>query len=332
MAPRATTTANECHALEMARNLKLPSREEMLRRDPKVYQFWSDNEECLVDAWNEWQQTDDKALALPKLDESILNPKLKQAIEAAWEDPSKEVNVKDLWEEMAPGVYGIQFFDKDKVQVLREWIDVARESGIPTRPPYGIVLNRKGLMIDPRSVGYMAAPDFQTFYQDVLVDRYIRPMGRLLFPEFIQTKDDSESFAFSIQYQAGGDESIRPHSDASTITFNINLDLEQTWTGSSLYFWDNERTTRKTVAWKPGMAMIHLGRTMHAALPIETGTRSNLVIWTFAKNGGRGYGGADPLMLDDGRYPEEYQLSPEQRWSLPTDRSSPDSWDRFAPF
>ena len=78
--------------------------------------------------------------------------------------------------------------------------------------------------------------------------------------------------------------------------------------------------------------MIHLGRVLHAALPIESGTRSNLVIWTFGKGSGRGYGGIDPMMLNDGRYPEEYQLSSEDRWSLPVNRSFAESWDRWSPF
>ena len=330
MTPRASSPGAIAGALEVARKLQLPTRDEMLRRDPNVYHFWDSNDKLLEEAWKEWQDTDEKALALPKLDDSIIHTKLREAVDKAWEDPSHEVHVKDLWEEVAPGVYAVQFFDMEQIDVLRAWMDAAAESGIPIRPPYGIVLNRKGCMLDPRSVGYLAAPGFQSFYRNVLVDHYIRPLGRLLFPESIQAKDDSESFGFSIQYQAGGDASIRRHSDASSITFNINLDKEPTWTGSSLYFWDSATGERKTVSWKPGMAMVHLGRTQHAALPIQSGTRSNLVIWTMGKGGSRGYG--DPMMMEDGSYPEEYQLSREVRWTKPTEPAQCDSWDRWSPF
>jgi hypothetical protein len=202
--------------------------------------------------------------------------------------------------------------------------------GLSIRPPYGIVLNRKGFMIDPRSVGYWSAPDFQTFYKDVLIDSYIRPISRLFFPDYIIAKDDSESFAFSIQYQVGGDESIRHHTDASTITFNINLDEEKSWTGS-FYFWESlNGGKRYTVDWAPGMAMMHLGQTLHAALPIESGIRNNLVVWTMKEDGGRGYG-SPPLTTQDGKYPEENQLSREGRWTKPT--GTPEKpWDRWTPF
>ena len=64
----------------------------------------------------------------------------------------------------------------------------------------------------------------------------MRPLGRLFFPDYIQEADDSESFGFSIQYQAGKDQSIREHSDASALTFNINIDLSNGFSGSLLYF------------------------------------------------------------------------------------------------
>mmetsp|Transcript_12200 Transcript_12200/g.33859 ORF Transcript_12200/g.33859 Transcript_12200/m.33859 type:complete len:314 (+) Transcript_12200:263-1204(+) len=313
----------------------MPSREEMLRRDSKVYRFWDANEKLLETAWKEWQVNDKQALALPKLDSSLIHPELRAAVEAVWENPteSNERALKNLWKEVSPGVYDIPFFDMDKIHIVRQWFDQAADAGIPTRPPYGIVLNRKGFMIDPRSVGYLAAPDFQTWYRD-LVDTYVRPLGRLFFPEAILPNDDSETFAFSIQYQGqeGGDKSIRPHSDASTITFNINLDEEKTWTGSSLIFYNGGGDNRH-VEWAPGHAVMHLGRKMHAAVPIESGTRSNLVIWTMGKGGGMGYGSSNsPMAGDNGEYPEVYRLSPEQRWVKPEEQPPTQYLDRWSPF
>lgn len=338
MAPNASglaAPASTSSALEQARQLQLPSRDEMLRRDAKVYDFWNHNEKTLETAWKEWNANDETALALPNLDSSLINPKLRKAVEGAWNDPENrekhEKAIKELWKEVAPGVYAIQFFDMEQLSKLRQWFDTVAEAGIPTRPPYGIVLNRRGMMIDPRSVGYLAAPDFQTFYK-MLVDEYVRPLGRLFFPENIRETDDSESFAFSIQYQGeqGGDKLIRHHTDASTVTFNLNLDLEKTWTGSSLIFM-NQKGMVTEVAWEPGMACMHLGKTMHAALPIETGTRSNWVIWTFQDGGGRGYG--NPLAsAADGRYPTEYQLTPEERWTKPVANPDVTYWDRWSPF
>lgn len=339
MAPVSSSTQNfvatpGTSALESARKLRLPSRQEMLRRDAKVYDFWNSNEEVLEKAWQEWNSYSEEAAALPKLDASVLNPKLKEAVERAWANPTpeNEAAIKDLWTEVAPGVYAIQFLDLEQVAKLRQWFDATAEAGIPTRPPHGITLNRKGVMIDPRSVGHLAAPDFQTFYQKVLVEEYVRPLGRLFFPEHIRPEDDDASFAFSIQYQGaqGGDTHIRHHTDASTITFNINMDSQQTWTGSSLVFFPEGQGSHK-VTWAPGIAVMHLGKTMHAALPIESGTRSNWVIWTMGSNRRRSYGG--PSMFEDGSYPPEYQLTAKERWTKPEPKEGKVTYEnRWSPF
>eukprot|EP00980_Cylindrotheca_fusiformis_P004250 scaffold918_cov126-Cylindrotheca_fusiformis.AAC.29 len=333
--------------LERARNLKVPSREQVLRRDRSVYTFWDDNDKLLEQAWKEWQASDQVARSLPKLDSSLIHPELRRAVEQIWESVESgdidQVRIQEeillkkesLFQEVAPGVFAVQFLDVDKIYIIRKWFDAAANSGIPIRPPYGIVLNRKGFMIDSRSVGYWSAPDFQSFYTDILINSYIRPLSRLFFSDTItKVEDDLESFAFSIQYQVGGDESIRHHTDASTITFNINLDESRTWTGSSLYFWEHLNDGKRYIVdWAPGMAMMHRGRTLHAALPIESGIRNNLVVWTIPKDGvGRGYG--IPLTTEhNGEHSAETPLtmSWEERWSKPTGpREKP--LNRWTPF
>ena len=287
-------------ALKRARSLTLPSRELVLRRDPSVYKFWETNESLLEQAWGEWSKEE----ALPDLDDSLYHPALREAVEASWKNPDVEHRVRDLIEEVAPGVYKVQFFDPEQLPKIRAYLDKAGEAGIPVRPPYGIVLNRKGYMIDPRSVGYLAIPPFQDFYRDV-VDTYMRPLGRLLFPDYVQTEDDTQSFSFSIQYQAGKDQSIREHSDASSLTLNINLNLPgEEWTGSSLYFKDRTTGEKSMVDFEPGTAVIHRGPHPHAAVPITSGERSNWVLW---------------LSGESQRYfPYDYHLDPTDRWVKPS--------------
>ena len=344
---------NNSNMLAQARALQVPSRDAVLRRDMSVYDFWNTNEALLEDAWKEWQETDPVAKTLPPLDASLIHPTVRQAVEAIWiikenHDVNKETSdddtimaeqiesleqtLKGLWKEVAPGVYAAQFLDLSQIHKLQAWFEAAAESGIPVRPPYGIVLNRKGFMMDERSVGFWAAPAIQEFYQRILMDQYIRPLGRVFFPDSIIESDDNGSFAFSIQYQVGGDESIRHHTDASTMTFNLNLDDEKTWTGSYLYFWETLNGGKRfTVEWEPGMAVMHLGKTLHAAVPIESGTRSNWVIWTTPRKGGLGSYGSSPLTDGQGKYPPEYQLSPEQRWTkVPPPTEKP--YDRWSPF
>lgn len=89
-------------------------------------------------------------------------------MDLAWKDSSQEKVVEDLWDEVAPGVYPAQFFDPKRVVELRGYLDKVADAKIPLRPPYGIALNRGGTMLDQRSEGYLAAPEFQKFYQELM--------------------------------------------------------------------------------------------------------------------------------------------------------------------
>jgi hypothetical protein len=128
--------------LEKARSLTLPSRQDMLVRSPSVQAFWNNNQQVLANAWHEWEQSSKGSLL--SSGETLLDDKLRSAVNAAWQDPTTENLVKDLWQEAALGVYTAQFFSPDKLSVLRQYIDSVATADIPLRPPYGIVLNRHG--------------------------------------------------------------------------------------------------------------------------------------------------------------------------------------------
>lgn len=128
--------------LQQARALELPTREEMLRRDISVQQFWDQNRPLLEKAWAEWEVAEKDNLLT--LDDSLLDPRLRKAVHEAWEDPSKELAVADLWEEVSAGVFKAQFFDPARLAEFRHYLEKVAGSGIPARPPYGIALNRNG--------------------------------------------------------------------------------------------------------------------------------------------------------------------------------------------
>ncbi|MEM9203831.1 MAG: 2OG-Fe(II) oxygenase [Actinomycetota bacterium] len=298
--------------LEKARALELPTRDAMLRRDASVQRFWLDNRELLADAWQQWEPTVEAPLAA--LDDSLIAAPLRTAVDAAWADPSTESAVRDLWTEVAPGVFEAQFFDPERLADLRTYLSEAEEAEIPMRPPYGIVLNRGGAMLDRRSQGYLAAPAFQTLYQTML-DRYMRPISRLLFPEIVGY--DTQTFGFSINYQPGTDTSIRPHTDASAVTLNINMNLpDEDFAGSAVHFFDQATGQSTPLTFAPGTAMIHRGGIPHAAEPITDGARSNLVLWLYGDRG-------QVPMIDIPRT----ELDARQRWSIPSTHA-----DDFAPF
>ena len=299
--------------LQLARALDLPTRQAMLNREHSVQQFWSNNNELITNAWSEWELSELNQSAFT-LDDSLLDKNLREAITKAWQDPTKEHLVKSLLKEVAPDVYEFQFFDPERLSDLRGYLEQVWISGIPMRPPYGIVLNRRGVMLDKRSSGYLAAPNFQAFYNEVL-NNYMRPISRLLFPEIMGY--DTQTFGFSIYYDPNTDASIRPHTDASAVTLNINLNLpEEKFTGSELDFYDQQTGKVTQLSFKPGCAMIHRGNVAHAAKPILTGDRTNFVMW---------------LLGDRGRLPthgaQRNHIDAKERWTTP--QSIPDGYVPF---
>ncbi len=313
MTDMATTTNDKMKsALLKARAIDLPSRDETLRRSYKVQDFWRANAAMLVNAWREWEAA--KNTHRFPLNDSLLDPNLRDAVNAAWQEPDKETLVKTLWKEVSDGVFEAQFFDPSKLQELRGYLETTANSGIPARAPYGIALNRHGVMLDPRSEGYLAAPAFQDFYQ-VLMSYYMRPIARLLFPGV--TGYDSQTFGFTIQYQSGMDTSLQPHTDASAATLNINMNLpDEPFTGSQVDFYDRKKNKVERVVFEPGRALIHRGNVLHTAQPITSGTRSNMVLWLYGKQ-----------MQIPPQHMSTKQDVADVRW-----RQSMEALDTYAPF
>ncbi|WP_218870160.1 hypothetical protein [Psychrobacter sp. BI730] len=131
-------------------------------------------------------------------------------------------------------------------------------------------------MLDARSSGYLAIPNFQAFYHKVM-NQYMRPIARLLFANVYGY--DTQTFGFSIQYQPTGDTSLQLHTDASAVTMNINLNLPgEDFTGSEVDFVDRHLG-------KPNVPSLNLAwrlfiearcRTPHIQLLV-----ANVPIWCF---------------------------------------------------
>lgn len=298
-------------SLERARAIARPSRQDMLQRTPSVQQFWNQNKALFQDAWQEWEGDNGQNSIL---DSNLYDPTLRAAVEQAWQDPSKETAVKDLWKEVFPGVFEAQFFDPARLSILRDYLENVASADIPLRPPYGISLNRGGAMLDSRSDGYLAAPSFQTFYQN-LMDAYMRPISRLLFPDIVGY--DTQTFGFSIQWQADADTSLRAHTDASSVTLNLNLNLPgEEFSGSGVKFFDRETRQVAELSFAPGKALIHHGSVPHESMPITKGERSNFVLWLYGDHGQVPQYGVGHTKIDA-----------KQRWTVPV---APN--DGFAPF
>jgi len=302
---------NQQSALQQARNLPLPSKSDMLRRAASVEHFWHQNSQLLEHAWAESETTEHD---LPVLDDALFDPTLRDAVTQAWRTPSTEMAVKNLWQEILPDVYQGQLFDPAQLSTLRRYLQAIADANIPIRPPYGIALNSNGAMLDARSLGYLATPNFQAFYHKVM-NQYMRPIARLLFANVYGY--DTQTFGFSIQYQPTGDTSLQLHTDASAVTMNINLNLPgEDFTGSEVDFVDRHLGQTKRAIFKPGMAIIHRGSVPHAAHPITSGKRTNMVLWLYGDN-----------MQVPRRAGLTSHIDANQRWTAT--HSQPDN---FAPF
>jgi hypothetical protein len=319
--------------LQQAQDLQAPSVQTTQGGEMEGVEFWESHATLLRQAWKEWEESllllplQHQQPPLPALNSSILDHTIRTTVEAAWEDPAKnEQEVKKLWTRVAPGVpvYTCQLLDPKHIQDIRAHMDAAELSGIPTRRPNG--MNRFGLILDATGTdGAVAMQGLDDFLQKVLVDDYVRPMGRMLFPEYFgnPNKDDAENYIFTIRYKKGQDVQLNEHSDASLVTLNVNLNIpapsddnehdetQESYSGSSIYFVDEiDHKTKHNVTFSPGMAILHRGITRHAALPIQDGERTNMVVWLFGEDG----------YVRTAPYKKQEQLSQQERWQKPKGR------------
>lgn len=314
--------------LEQARALIPPVPEKTEYGETEGSEFWEQHASLLALAWKEWEATAN----LPTLElEDLLEPNLYHAIRLAWKnrDEASERRVRALCVSVVEqlGVYSVQLFQPSQIHKIRSHIDGASfdQSKIPTRRPNG--MNRYGLLLYPSSIeGSVQLAEFTRFYEE-LVDLVVRPLGRLLFPEYVGKEayhNDAYSYAFTIRYKSGEDLSLSEHSDASLITLNVNLNTPEEsddFTGSTLYFVtpnDSEMPTQQhrqntnplhynvTFDGRPGLALLHLGQLRHGANDIQSGARTNMVIWLHGPDG----------HVRIAPYPREEQMTTaQQRWN-----------------
>lgn len=310
--------------LERARNLTAPIASGTQNSAYEHASFWDENGSVLRQAWQEWEDQmtlnvlheDHKEWISPSLSKSITktfaNPSIpnEDIVKSLWSNTYKDAN--NEMQSLPQGVYSTTLLTPEGISMLRLLLHQSSQSGIPARRPND--MNRNGYILDRKVNGALPVTPLLDFVEHI-IDAIARPVGRMLFEEYIGCGDDIEYFAFTIRYD-GNEESnegsaiprdveLNEHRDASVITMNINLNLEEeTYSGSDVYFrefpYSNTNTeetanTTSFVKFTPGMAILHLGAHRHGSLPIystnsnshdnTSGTRYNLVIWLFGKDG-----------------------------------------------
>lgn len=307
----------ETSFLERARKLTVPIASGIENSAYEHASFWDDNGSLLREAWQEWE--DQSSLDVPRGEEEFINSFLSTAIRKTFANPSVENEnvLRSLWsstyndsenriQPLPEGVYATTLLTPSGISMLRSLLDQSAESGIPTRRPNG--MNRNGFILDRKVNGAVPISPLIDFVEEI-IDQIVRPVGRMLFPGFVGCNDDIEYFTFTIRYD--GDEpkagmpqdvKLNEHRDASVITMNMNLNLpDERYSGSDVYFREflgsdsitAETNTTSFIQFTPGMAVIHLGAHRHGSSAISSttdgddnsGTRYNLVIWLFGKDG-----------------------------------------------
>uniref|UniRef100_A0A7S0FLZ6 Fe2OG dioxygenase domain-containing protein n=1 Tax=Minutocellus polymorphus TaxID=265543 RepID=A0A7S0FLZ6_9STRA len=323
------SAADAVSALEQVRCLDVPAATATANAEFEHSDFWEDNGHTIREAWVELE-TDGGPPANLAL-ANIVDPSLREAIESARDNPTlaNEENVLSSFVEAGPLGKGLAYkshlLTPAGASALRSELDKATSSGIPLRRPNA--MNRYGCIIDKDVDGAVSLSSLTAFVED-LIDNIARPVGRALFNDTVGAKEDVEHFTFTIRYNAEEDMELKEHRDASVFTLNINLNLpEENYDGSSLYLLDEEYIgndgtgTRHLIEFEPDMLLIHRGSVRHAALPISSGTRHNIIIWLFGEDG----------QVRVAPYDEEDRLAVEQRWGRNVREIEIDRHDKWKP-
>ncbi|KAG7337656.1 hypothetical protein IV203_030963 [Nitzschia inconspicua] len=287
-------------------------------------EWWLGHESLLKQAWKEWEDAMIEEGSLPLLNSSLIHPELRHKVYECWRNPTadSEEHLRRIWNETIASRLVFSYknlLTEEGVEAVRIHLEAIATSNIPRRRPNG--MNRYGVLLDPSIPGGIAHSPLHLFL-DMLVNDFVRPLGRLFFPSHIHLDDDANYYAFTIRYSSSEDLQLKEHSDASVITLNLNLNLaKENYDESSIYFVTDDVQTkvdgdndvlskrmkkhRHELQFEPGMALLHRGFLRHGAMPISSGQRHNLVIWLYGKDGSVRFA---PYELHE-------QLSREQRWS-----------------
>ena len=189
----------------------------------------------------------------------------RRRLSSPWQPPSQ----------IADGVYMLPIFSRRFCTLMCEELDAFAASGLPCGQPNS--MNRFGALLDELG--------FTPGLIDPLMHEYVRPLCAML-PPLAAVGGGSLDIhrAFVVCYRMGEDESLSTHFDNAEVTLNANLGLE--FEGGELLFYGHKESAggdpTAGLDWAEhsvGHGVLHLGQQVHAALPIESGERRNLVVW-----------------------------------------------------
>eukprot|EP01090_Pellita_catalonica_P013538 TRINITY_DN3245_c0_g1_i1.p1 TRINITY_DN3245_c0_g1~~TRINITY_DN3245_c0_g1_i1.p1 ORF type:complete len:460 (-),score=66.63 TRINITY_DN3245_c0_g1_i1:947-2326(-) len=169
-------------------------------------------------------------------------------------------------------LYSFPLFSEDAIEGLLENINKYKETFPNTGPNsmnrYGVIFSDIGLYPFFKDLGKYLSNIFEHFYEDFAG-------GRI---------DDLH--AFSVEYQPEQQKKLDKHIDQSEVTINVCLgEAGEEFEGGDLVFeglrGDGASEDIENVVYRheKGRAVIHAGQHWHRALGLESGHRTNLIVW-----------------------------------------------------
>eukprot|EP01063_Lacrimia_lanifica_P024222 TRINITY_DN3216_c2_g1_i1.p1 TRINITY_DN3216_c2_g1~~TRINITY_DN3216_c2_g1_i1.p1 ORF type:complete len:298 (+),score=59.41 TRINITY_DN3216_c2_g1_i1:50-943(+) len=284
--PVALAAAVLAGALDDARRLVPPAAIARADGEFEGAAFWDTHAATLSAAWQEYGRKHADLYTAEGVERYV-----RPEVRGVWAAPSESALLSVLEETEVKDVFAFELFERVFCERLIEELEHLAASGIPIRRPNG--MNRYGVILE--DVGLGATVRHVAF-------KYLAPLAQSLYPEYINTNDVKEEFAFAIRYQEGEDVSLAPHSDASAFTMNLCLGRE--FTGGDVVFYPHDDVNGVHIPSRPGVALLHRGMLRHGATALRSGVRHNIVMWLVAEGG---YVRVAP-------YPLEEQSSWEECW------------------
>jgi len=174
----------------------------------------------------------------------------------------------NLLEVEIPNVYSLDIFTQEFCEkLIAEAKNFEKVCNVKLRPNS---MNNYGLVIDEIGLSEF----FDTF-----ITQYFTHIASIMNKNSYAI-DDHHSFI--VEYAIGKDKELHLHVDDSELTLNICLGVD--FTGGNILFKghiDNPQSQLVHGEYEhvKYRAILHDGRHMHAAAPIESGERYNLIIW-----------------------------------------------------
>jgi len=181
------------------------------------------------------------------------------------------LSVKDLMigskiSEKYKDIFRIPVYDSNTCDNIMKTLGKLKNSGLPyskvnSMIQHGVLLNEVGL---------------EALVKSLLPT--VESLSKQLFPDLVGESGLDSYKAFTIEYNSDVKNhqiDLGTHFDNAEIT--LNIPLTEGHDGGELYFVRDDKML--PVEHEKGMGILHAGYEMHGAMPLLSGSRTNLIIW-----------------------------------------------------